>query len=371
MSDSVPLPPDVDRAVPALSIYVWVGCGIATAVVATRLYTRLVLVKTAGWDDLFIALSYVFAVGLYAGTAVLIAHGYGRHLIYLDMADVIVLLKWNVAVNIMGFTSLMLSRTSIGLFLLRLVYPIQKLAIPVYVVLAINTLQAVCLIVWTGLRCVPLKKEWEPSAAGFCINGNRFTIVDRTFACLNVLVDLSFAIYPVFILKRLQVKLRVRLAVYLLLSCGLLAAVASIGRVVASDLTVEDITYDLIPLTYWAISEVTGVLILGSLPAFHSLGTYISRTDAWKTLSSRLGSEMAKSKFSSKLGQELSGDVTHDSHHGHSDGLVSSDRDVQVRQDVYLEFTDRSSDKTPTARAFRDESSGLHFGQGETSAEII
>ena len=53
------LPADEVRGHPALAIYMWVGCGIATVVVAVRLYTRLFWKQAAGWDDLFIALSYV------------------------------------------------------------------------------------------------------------------------------------------------------------------------------------------------------------------------------------------------------------------------------------------------------------------------
>ena len=53
------LPPDVNIAVPGLPIYIWIGCGLATVVVVARLITRLVIKKTAGWDDFFIGASYV------------------------------------------------------------------------------------------------------------------------------------------------------------------------------------------------------------------------------------------------------------------------------------------------------------------------
>jgi hypothetical protein len=37
----------------------WLGCGIATVVVALRLITRIVLKHAAGWDDFLIVTSYV------------------------------------------------------------------------------------------------------------------------------------------------------------------------------------------------------------------------------------------------------------------------------------------------------------------------
>ena len=59
---------------------------------------------------------------------------------------------------------------------------------------------------------------------------------------LNVLVDLIFALFPLELIRHLQIQRKVKLAIYLLLSCGVLTAVCSIGRVVASNLTEVDVT---------------------------------------------------------------------------------------------------------------------------------
>ena len=56
---------------------------------------------------------------------------------------------------------------------------------------------------------------------------------------LNVLVDFIFALFPLVLLRKLQIPREVRVATYLLLSCGLLAAVCSIGRLVSSKLDAE------------------------------------------------------------------------------------------------------------------------------------
>lgn len=82
-------------------------------------------------------------------------------------------------VNIAGFASLAFARASIGLFLLRLVARIRKLTWVVYFGLALNAVQAVALIILTGLHCVPIKKMWEPTTPGFCIPPARFTAADR------------------------------------------------------------------------------------------------------------------------------------------------------------------------------------------------
>ena len=198
--DGTSLPPNELRDHPALAIYMWVGFGIATIVIAVRLYTRLILKQAAGWDDPCIVLSYVrtdpppktsrlvklkqsqlFAIVLYVGTQLLLEHGYGRHIIYVSHSDLIILLKLNTMVTIAGFATLAFARASIGLFLLRLVSQVRKWRWAVYFGMILNVLQAVALIILTGIQCVPISKLWDPTVDGFCLPRGRFTIADRFF----------------------------------------------------------------------------------------------------------------------------------------------------------------------------------------------
>ena len=52
------LPPDDNRG-PAINIICWTGFTICTIVVAARLFTRLRISRSAGWDDGIIVLSMV------------------------------------------------------------------------------------------------------------------------------------------------------------------------------------------------------------------------------------------------------------------------------------------------------------------------
>ena len=123
----------------------------------------------------------MFALVLYVGTQLLLQHGYGRHIYYISPPDLVILLKMNAMVTISGFASLAFARMSIGLFLLRLVSQVRKWTWVVYLGLALNVVQAVALILLTGLQCVPISKLWNPTIGGFCFPKDRFTIADRFF----------------------------------------------------------------------------------------------------------------------------------------------------------------------------------------------
>jgi len=89
------------------------------------------------------------------------------------------MLKLNTMVNIAGFTSLAFARTSIGLFLLRLTSRAVTSEWVLYFGLVLNTVQAIALIVLTGVHCVPIEKMWDPTVSGFCISASKFTVADR------------------------------------------------------------------------------------------------------------------------------------------------------------------------------------------------
>lgn len=334
------LPPDEVRGHPALAIYMWVGCGIATVVIAVRLSTRLFLKQAAGWDDPFIALSYLFALLLYVGTQLLLQHGYGRHINYIPPPDLVILLKLNTMVTIAGFASLAFARISIGLFLLRLVSQVRKWIWVVYLGLALNVVQAVALIVLTGLQCVPIRKLWDPTVGGFCFPRDRFTIADRFFGCINVMVDLIFALLPFIVVNRLQMRGKFKLATYLLLSCGLLACVCSVGRVVASKLTVQDVTWELVPLTYWALSEATGVLILACMPAMYQTVLQFRRSSSWVKMKTYMTKKLPGSTQRSGRVDDSGHPTNHD---GKRSDPITPSIDVGVRRDVYVELDDSVS----------------------------
>nr|ANM86477.1 integral membrane protein [Cladonia uncialis subsp. uncialis]AUW31381.1 putative integral membrane protein [Cladonia uncialis subsp. uncialis] len=331
------LPADEVRGHPALAIYMWVGCGIATVVVAVRLYTRLFWKQAAGWDDLFIALSYLFALVLYVGTQLLLNYGYGRHINYIPPPDLVILLKLNTMVTIAGFAALAFARMSIGLFLLRLVSRVRKWAWVVYLGLSLNVVQAVALILLTGLQCVPIRRLWDPTVGGFCFPRGRFTIADRFFGCINSVVDLIFALFPLLVIRGLQIEGKVKLAIYLLLSCGLLACVCSVGRVVASKLTAQDVTWELIPLTYWALSEATGVLILACMPAMHQIILQFSRSSSWAKMKTYITRKLPGSTHRSG---RVSGSGHPANHDGKNRDPITSSKGVAVRRDVYVELED-------------------------------
>ncbi|KAF2731482.1 hypothetical protein EJ04DRAFT_579109 [Polyplosphaeria fusca] len=355
-------PPDVNRAAPALPIYVWTGCGFATIAVILRLTTRFYVKNISKWEDFCILGSYLTALALYVGLQAQVNLGFGRHAYYVPPEHFTDMYKIVTMCYFTGYTSLALARTAIGLFLLRIVSRIKSWTWVIYFGLGLNALQTLALIILTGVQCIPMKKMWDPTVSGSCIPPKQYTAAQRSFESLSVVVDLIFALFPfVFLrdLQNLEKQRRIRLAIYLMLTCGLLTAICSIGRVVASTLDGTDHTWDMIPLTYWFTTEITGVLILSCLPALRQL---FAHNDNVKKAGSFLHSKVTFSKNS----------VTQRKDPDWGTGPVISLGNIQLQRDVYVEVSDRSWCKKSKKKEFgQGECSHQHSAKAQASAEKV
>lgn len=186
-------------------------------------------------------------VVLIAGDAVIsqmVSAGMGRHLETLPdpTNSALQILKWNTIYQILNVSGALITKVSIGLFLLRLKDSRKlKLALGgVLVPLAIVTL-VLCFIV--GLQCIPLKALWTPTIKGKCMNQETPLKVSYVQSGFAIITDLFLSGSPIAILWKVQINLKKKVAICALMSLGLMATVANALRnVFIPNLTAKDET---------------------------------------------------------------------------------------------------------------------------------
>ena len=194
---------------------------------------------------------------------------------------------------------------------------------------------------------------------------------DTSPAAFNCVVDFMCAGIPFLAIRNVQLEMRVKAGLYVLLSCGVITAACSIGRIVALDFhtvdktckprpshpgphskprkrkdsprrfkTLTHWTGDLVPLTYWTAAEMFGATIFASLPALHQLRTHYSEHHSFGRPkgSSSYGSRMQRF-FSSKGSSRAGGGPTA------TIGSSGAAEEGAIRRttDVYIELTEGPS----------------------------
>ena len=196
-------PVDTDRAIPGVPLSNIIGCSVAFAVVTVRIYTRLCIKGSAGWDDALIVAAIVrdisrnifinadsvlisrkvFAIGYVAAEMVQVYNGhYGHHRIYLTFDQLKIIDQTNLAVNILNPASLFCARASICAFLLRILGTFRTWRYALWMALFLNTSVFVGTSVTYGVVCVPFRHSYDSKYPGTCMNHVHFDDILKIFS---------------------------------------------------------------------------------------------------------------------------------------------------------------------------------------------
>lgn len=179
MSTQLSPPPDGNQNNTGQILAAFIGFPAMSGIfVALRLYTRLCIIKCARWDDWTILLALVLRFPLVVQFRILtwtkigsvigvgldpseIHYGFGRHEYYLNDHQIQEFKKYIFGEWIQTFFTLMATKVSICLLLLR-ISPNKRIIRPIQSLIVFLILSNVVLsLVWI-LQCIPVDGAWDP-----------------------------------------------------------------------------------------------------------------------------------------------------------------------------------------------------------------
>ncbi|KAK1997312.1 hypothetical protein LX36DRAFT_636396 [Colletotrichum falcatum] len=117
-------------------------------------------------------------------------------------------------------------------------------------------------------QCHPLDRYWDKRIPGTCLPVVIATAFSYASSASNVITDFSVAAIPFFLLRRVQMRSRLKLYIRLILGLGLLSAgIASIIRLpfMNAYMKANDVLYSAGNIVLWTIVECGLGIIAGSL----------------------------------------------------------------------------------------------------------
>ena len=157
------------------------------------------------------------------------------------------------------------------------------------------------------------------------------------------MTDFILAVYPIYLLRSLQIAPRIKFLVTLLMGLGIFSTVCSALRTYQLEVLPKstDYTYDTGPLYYWAPAELWTILIAGSMPPLWPLVQYVRRTTSRPSrYNSRVRSMMRARRSDAPSHSRTLSHAAHadgrpfarlGSSHGSDDPL---DNGIEVRKDI-------------------------------------
>jgi hypothetical protein len=198
----------------SLRCYVRYGIKVNLLKLSSNDPSRTFMVKGFGLDDqLMVATLVVYTAYLVCqlGGA---AHGTGQRRERLTDENAQIGLRYWFFCEIFYTISTSLLKIAVGFFFLRItVSPFQVWT--TRIIMAVSGVVGVgytCLVLF---QCKPISYWWDldPSHTGVCLSADLVTNATYTVSALNSFADWTFGIIPIFIVKDLQMKKRVKVIV--------------------------------------------------------------------------------------------------------------------------------------------------------------
>ncbi|KAL8711971.1 MAG: hypothetical protein Q9220_003667 [cf. Caloplaca sp. 1 TL-2023] len=279
-------PPDGDVSTgTSILINTWVFTSISAIVVGLKLWTRYKIIGQTGLDDaltvLALGLFKLFLLAFAPLITVSVHKGLGRHVYYLNPDTAIEAAKLAVLSNPLVFLAGAWPNISVAIAFNRILVPPQRWQVGVlFGVPILQCTLAVISSITTYTECSPLKAIWNPSIPHKCISPDAILAILYLNGAFSAFTHIFLAIVPIYGLWNIQMKLKTKVGVCLLMGSTAIAAIAAIIRTVRySDPNLgTDFTHSIYRILNWAIIEAAFIIIAACIPSLRPFVRALSRS---------------------------------------------------------------------------------------------
>ncbi|KAI9370269.1 hypothetical protein BJX61DRAFT_544799 [Aspergillus egyptiacus] len=260
--------PLVDRSL-AIAMTAAVMVGLSIIAVAFRCFVRFYVVRAFGWDDglmvaalvLFIALGALCIIGPVAG----VGHRLEE---FTSLKGLEKAMMWWWLGQIFYLWASAVAKVAIAFALLRLAVR-QLHRIILWAV--IGTVIVIGLVFWLVLllNCQPVSYFWErfnPLKSGTCLSTDILIGIAYMYSSITIVCDFTLGLLPAFLIWRLQMTPRTKVALVGILSLGAVASVAVVIRMPFLQYYSDpDFLYSTYQIAIWSVMETGLAIVAGSL----------------------------------------------------------------------------------------------------------
>ncbi|KAF7558008.1 hypothetical protein G7Z17_g330 [Cylindrodendrum hubeiense] len=233
-----------------------------------RIYCRGWVIKAFAADDWLAVVAQILFIVFCAYEITGVHYGTGQHIG--DIADENIpkaMQMWWTCEPLYVLTNMAI-KASIAIFLLRIcVHKYHKITI--WVVTGVTEVYSLFFFLLFVLQCRPTSLFWlrytSDPPEGSCLDAKVVANAFYGYSAISCWTDWTFSILPIFLVWKLQMNLRVKISVVLILAAGAIASSATIVRFpyLHSLTDIDDFLYSTSDVAIWSTVE-TGIGISAS-----------------------------------------------------------------------------------------------------------
>lgn len=283
---------------------------VTAAIISTalRCYVRIRLVKNFGFDD-WCMLAALTSFILFVTCALIGVHyGTGRHHADLANEDIVQAMKYWWFCYMWYCLAMIASKISIGYFLLRIT--VRKLDVwIIYSVMVITVLTGVVFFFVTLFQCNPINYFWlrfDDGASGTCVDAKVIMALTYLYSVFSVISDFTCAILPMFLIWKLNMGRKTKLALIPIMTMACIASAAVVVRFpFVKNFDNPDFLWATVDIAIWSNTEQGLAITAGSLatlrPLLRQLGQKFGISSTGPSILHDSDQPMGRQTFGQKL----------------------------------------------------------------------
>ncbi|KAM0541757.1 hypothetical protein ACHAPJ_013114 [Fusarium lateritium] len=331
-----------------------------TTVVLSALCTIVVLLRTyirakhrcLGTDDHLMSAGWV-AYMVHNIIVIIGCHrGVGTVRRKLDTVQVQEGMKYVFLWQIFYATTLVFVKSSICVTVLRIatgkpyIWTLRALII-------LSVLMSTVGLIVIMVQCRPVHAFWDPSK-GICMDKILPTVLTYAASVSNVITDFAVAIIPMCLVRKLQMRAKLKLYAQLIMGLGILASIASIVRVPYSSayLKPEHFIYQVANIILWTVVECGVGIVAGSLPSLRAFFKSLAKDKSTNDYSASHASDLLtfgrvrdRSKRGDAIELGINTVVNHDAEGSQEQDDDSTRRIIKVRRSFRVEEAESDEER--------------------------
>ncbi|PWY76111.1 hypothetical protein BO94DRAFT_568526 [Aspergillus sclerotioniger CBS 115572] len=265
----------VDRTL-AVRAVAAVFFSLASVTIILRCYVRLAIVKAFGWDDAIMLLAMVFYTMLSGCMIGGSLYGTGKHLTDLSNDQRTTAMHYWYYCDIGYALGSILCKVSVSIFILRITID-KTHRFVICLVGGIVVAAGLIFFIMVLVQCHPMSYFWmqlstEYAGTGHCMNMSIIIGGLYAFSASSALFDLTIAVLPILLVRKLKMRRDVKIAVAGLLGMACVASIAVIIRIpYINTLYSMDYLWATTPIAIWSNIETGLGIFAGSLATLRPL----------------------------------------------------------------------------------------------------
>lgn len=160
-------PTDVNRGITFL-LAAWIGAGVATLLIACRIYTKVSNIRETTWDDWILLVAGSINLLSVALSSVAVHYGLGRHIVYLTEDQIFKTLLYTAIVQPFAIAGYSLPKLVVAVLIIRLQGTERRGVYFLYSVITVLFVTSGLCAVYLFARCEPPSWYWNPGKPAQC-----------------------------------------------------------------------------------------------------------------------------------------------------------------------------------------------------------